>query len=91
MAVRSPTPISPTSRKTACHLGYTMIEIVVAVAIVAVLAAGLVWLSYDSRADRVEVDRRKLELIRQKIESYKVKNDAYPTILNVTNGNTNGL
>lgn len=60
-----------------------MVELIVAVAIMLVLGAGLIYISYDSRQEKVEVDKRKLELIRQQIESYKVKNDAYPTQLNI--------
>lgn len=62
---------------------YTMVELIVAMAIMLVLGAGLVYISYDSRAEKVEVDKRKLELIRQQVESYKVKNDAYPTQINL--------
>lgn len=60
-----------------------MIELVVGVAIMLVLGAGLLYISYDSRQEKVEVDKRKLELIRQQIESYKVKNGAYPTQINI--------
>ncbi len=60
-----------------------MVELIVAMAIMLVLGTGLVYISYDSRAEKVEVDKRKLELIRQQVESYKVKNDTYPTQINL--------
>lgn len=60
-----------------------MVELIVSLAIILVLGAGLIYISYDSRQEKVEVDKRKLELIRQQVESYKLKNDAYPTQINV--------
>jgi prepilin-type N-terminal cleavage/methylation domain-containing protein len=58
---------------------YTLIEIVVGIAIILILALSMIWMFSDNAEEIIEVDKQKMELIRQKIESYQVKNDAYPT------------
>ena len=72
---------------TARRSGFTLIEILIAVAVVAILAALSfpIYKSYIDRAKRT-VAINTLEVFRKTVEEYNMQNGVYPATINMATG-----
>ncbi len=69
------------------RLGFTMIELLVVVTIIAVLSAvGLVIFTNSARSSRDAKRKADLEAVRQALVLYRSDNSCYPNTLDMSNG-----
>ena len=77
---RSSIPFRPlANKKPGCEAGFTLLEMIITLTIIAILAAGTVPVIYNVIKREKEMDlRRNLREIRQAIDAYKTVCDALP-------------